>query len=256
MSHVIFDGCCGAGGGARGYATAGHYVVGADTDPSCRDAYLRSGAQEFVHGSVLELLADTSFMARFTVALVNPPCQGYSGMMACQPPEVRARYPRLIRQLHPLLDALGLPFVIENVEGARRHMRAPVTVCMWMFGRATYRHRLLEAGGGLVLVPPAPGPAAWQPPPGFAPARRIRADVCGWPHPVPTAPAGHWTPGRFVSVAGHERKGPVRGVMEIDEGWMPDRETVAEAIPPYLGAWVIGQVPVLAAAGRKHGAYG
>lgn len=44
----------------------------------------------------------------------------------------------------------------------------------------------------------------------------------------------------FVSVAGHERKAPVRRVMEID--WMSGREAVAEAIPPYLSRWVAGQL--------------
>jgi len=78
-------------------------------------------------------------------------------------------------------------------------------------------------------------------PDGYMPARRIRVNrECGWPHPVATAKAGHWRPGMFVSVAGHERKAPVRRVMEID--WMSGREAVAEAIPPYLSRWVAGQL--------------
>jgi len=101
---------------------------------------------------------------------------------------------------------------------------------MWMFGRETYRHRLIEAGGGLSLQPPpAPEPDRHAAPP------RLNRE-CGWPHPVRTARAGHWKPGYFVSVAGHERKEPVRRVMEID--WMSNREAVAEAIPPYLSGWI------------------
>jgi DNA (cytosine-5)-methyltransferase 1 len=95
-----------------------------------------------------------------------------------------------------------------------------------MFGRETYRHRLFEAGGGFTLAAP---PAPQQDMPG-------RRKSCGWPHPVATARAGHWEPGKFVSVSGHERKEPVRRVMEID--WMREREDVAEAIPPYFTQWI------------------
>jgi hypothetical protein len=63
---------------------------------------------------------------------------------------------------------------------------------------------------------------------------------CGWPHPVPTARAGHWEPGKFVSVSGHERRGPVNDAMGIH--WMARREDVAEAIPPAFTRWVRAQL--------------
>jgi DNA (cytosine-5)-methyltransferase 1 len=133
----------------------------------------------------------------------------------------------MLETYHP-----GLPYVIENVSGARGELPDPVVMCMWMFGRHTYRHRLLWPGGGLVLTPPAP-------PPPFHLQQRFNSE-CGWPHPVPTARAGHWEPGKFVSVAGHERKQPVLDVMEID--WMSSRDRIKEAIPPYLGRWVADQL--------------
>jgi DNA (cytosine-5)-methyltransferase 1 len=243
--EVVLDGCCSEGGGAHGLVQAGHYVVGVDTDETCRDGYLRSGAHEFVCASILDVLADKSFMARFTSATLHPPCQYYSWMSNCRP-DLAAGYPELISPIRPLADALGIPYLIENVEGARAWLRNPVTMCMWMFGRKTYRHRLLEAGGGLVLTPPVPGPEAWLVPEGCIPARRVRINAdCGWPHPVPTTRAGHWEPGCFVSVAGHERKQPVFEAMELStrpEGWMSNRERVKEAIPPYLGYWLARQL--------------
>jgi hypothetical protein len=200
------DGCCGEGGGARGLVRAGHHVTGVDINPALRDGYLRSGAHEFICADILDVLADTSFMTRFTYASLHPPCQSRSGMTRCRP--------------------------------------GPVTLCMWMWQRETYRHRLIEAGSGLVLTPPEPPAWAWEPPtPAHARARVIRRHKdCGWPHPVPTEKAGHWKPGcgKFVSVAGHERKEPVRRVMEID--WASDREAVAEAVPWYMMAWVAGQL--------------
>ena len=233
--QVTLDGCCGEGGGAHGLVRAGHYVVGVDTDASCRDGYLRSGAHEFICADITDVLADRGFMARFTSATLHPPCQYYSWMSHCRP-ELAATYPELISPIQPLADALGIPYLIENVEGARAWLRKPVTMCMFMFGRPLYRHRLLEAGGGLVLAPPEPSGGFWP---------EIRRDpACGWPHPVATARAGHWEPGRFVSVAGHERKQPVLEAMELStrpEGWMSNRDRVKEAIPPYLGYWIAQQ---------------
>lgn len=239
------DGCCGAGGGTLGLVKARHYIIGVDTNPKLRDSYLRSGAHEFIEASILDVLQDTSFCEQFTFGSFHPPCQNRSGMTRCRP-GVAATYPRLIRPIQRLLDANwgDRPYVIENVEGARDELRNPVTFCMWSLGRWHYRHRLIEAGGGFTLTAPEPPAWAWEPPtPEHVRARRVfRNKACGWPHPVPTKPAGHWKPGYFVSVAGHERKEPVRAAMEIDEGWMPDREAVAEAVPWYLGFEIARQL--------------
>jgi DNA (cytosine-5)-methyltransferase 1 len=243
FAEITLDGCCSEGGGARGLVQAGHYVVGVDIDKTCREGYLRSGAHEFVHASVLDVLQDTSFMSRFTFTTQHPPCQDYSGMSACRP-ELRGRYPRLIRPIYAMLETFcpELPYVIENVWGARAELPDPVVMCMWMFGRKTYRHRVLWPGGGLVLTPPLP-PYSGSMDDFLQP--RVSLE-CGWPHRVPTARAGHWEPGKFVSVAGHERKVPVLEVMEID--WMSNRDRIKEAIPPYLGYWIAEQLAAWRAA--------
>jgi SAM-dependent methyltransferase len=255
QQEYVLDACCGEGGAARGYAQGGHYVVGIDSNPDCRKGYLRSGAAEFICGDALKYLADEKFMRRFSFVHFSPPCQFASAMTSCRP-GLRETYPNLITPGRPLLNRTYLPYVIENVGAARPWLKDPVTLCMWMFGRETYRHRLIEAGGGFTLQPPpVPEPLpsevppsvshwAWEPPSeSHVRARRIRRNSeCGWPHPVPTQRAGHWKPGYFVSVAGHERKEPVRRVMEIDEDWMPDREAVAEAIPPYLAGYIADQL--------------
>jgi SAM-dependent methyltransferase len=235
---LYLDGCCGIGGISAGLASAGHEVWGVDINPAVRDDYLRSGAAEFICADILEVLEDHSFMRQFDAATVSPECQGYSKMSHCRP-GLAATYPRLIRPVRERLEALpfALPWVIENVSSsdARLEMQDPVTVlCMYgHFGRELYRHRLLRAGGGLVLSPPTP-PAA-----SVTASFRKPNPECGCTHPVATAKAGHWKPGMFVSVAGHERKEPVRRVMEI--GWARKREDVAEAVPPYVGAWIAEQ---------------
>lgn len=255
FTEITLDACSGEGGGARGLAQAGHHVTGVDINPACREGYLRSGAHRFICADVMDLLADAAFMSQFTFVSFHGPCQGYSNMSSCRP-GLAKMYPKLIRPVQPLLDAWGGPFIIENVEGARDELRDPVTLCMYgHFGRETYRHRLIEAGGGLRLTVPGPPPRTRLV---ATPARIDRA--CGCPHPVPTARAGHWNASdlvladgalrpRFVSVAGHERKELVCRVMEIDlydrrtrTGWMSSRDAVKEAIPPYLGAWIAGQL--------------
>lgn len=235
-AEITLDGCCGAGGAANGLAGAGHYVIGVDTNPRLREDYLRSGAAEFHCASVLDVLSDTAFMARVTFAWVSPPCQHFSRMCRCRP-GLRKKYPDLITPSRPLLERWGGPWAIENVYGARDWMKAPACLCMHgHFGRETYRHRLIETGGGLVLNPL---PAV------HGDGSRIDRE-CGCAHPVPAAKAGHWKPGMFVSVSGHERREPVRRVMEI--GWMRKREDVAEAIPPYMAAWVAGELAAWRAA--------
>jgi DNA (cytosine-5)-methyltransferase 1 len=238
----ILDLCCGEGGAARGYAQAGHRVTGIDSNPGCRDGYLRSGAAEFICGDALKYLRNERFLRQFTFIHFSPPCQHFSQMSRCRK-GLSAGYPDLITPGRPLLNRACLPYVIENVGAARPWLRNPVTLCMWALGRETYRHRLAEAGGGFSLQPPPAPPAwAWEPPTAeHVRARRIAVNrECSWPHPVPTARAGHWAPGYFVSVAGHERRDPVRRVMEID--WMSSREAVAEAIPPYLAGYISDQL--------------
>lgn len=172
----------------------------------------------------------------------SPPCQRYSRMSNCRP-GVAEQYPELITPVRELLNDTGLPWVIENVTGARDFVKDPMVLCgiifgweSWLDDPATlapgqcYRHRLFEAGGGLTLdLPP-------MVPPELA-GRRNKE--CGWPHPVPTARAGHWEPGRFPSVSGHERVTVTRPVMGID--WT-NREELAEAIPPYFTKWIGDQL--------------
>lgn len=237
-SHLaVLDGCCGIGGITRGLTEAGHDVWGVDSNPALEEDYLRSGAMGFICADILDVLEDDRFMRRFDAASLSPPCQGYSGMSNCRP-GLAGTYPRLIAPVRERADRLGIPYVIENVSRARPEMLDPMTVCMWgNWGRETYRHRLVEAGGGFVLNPPPAPPDPHR-------GNTVKPNwECGWPHPVAAAKAGHWTPGKFVSVSGHERKEPVRRVMEID--WARKREDVVEAVPPYVGFWLGQQLAMM-----------
>jgi DNA (cytosine-5)-methyltransferase 1 len=216
----ILDGCCGAGGAARGYVLAGHVVWGTDLHP--QKNYLRSGAAGFLRADILAVLREP-WITNVDIIHVSPPCQFYSAMSHARP-RLAERYPDLIGPVRELLNDTGRPWVIENVEAARDWMKDPVVLCAQMFrpGVLLYRHRLFEAGGGLVLE---------QPPIGREPRKR-----CGWPHPVPASRAGHWEPGTAISVAGHVGNVALaRQVMEIS--WTT-REELAEAVPPYYTEWI------------------
>lgn len=86
----------------------------------------------------------------FVSAGASPPCQHASAGTRAQD---RSQYPALIEPTRELLDQTGLPYVIENVEGAA--LRDPVMLCGTMFGLSAvdedgtllemWRHRLFES---------------------------------------------------------------------------------------------------------------
>lgn len=138
--------CC-AGGAGTGYARAGFTVTGVDLEPQRRYPFA------FVQRDVLSLSADW-IRENFDAVHASPPCQGYTEMVA--PGQVGA--PRLINETRALLEATGLPWIIENVEGARAAMRSPFVLCGTMFGLGAQghelqRHRLFESN--LDLATPA-----------------------------------------------------------------------------------------------------
>ncbi len=71
---IILDGCCGAGGAARGYVDAGHTVYGVDLDPRLRDDYLKSGASDFLAADILDALS-APWISKVDFIHVSPPCQ-------------------------------------------------------------------------------------------------------------------------------------------------------------------------------------
>jgi DNA (cytosine-5)-methyltransferase 1 len=219
----LLDGCCGAGGAARGYVTAGFEVWGTDIDGRLATDYELSGGHWLGTAHILGALRNVRNLRQFSAVHVSPPCQFYSQMSRCRP-GLAKDYPDLIGPVRELLERSGVPYVIENVAAARPWLKDPITLCGQMFGKHVYRHRLFEAGNGITLTAPAAMDSQTA-------TERVNSE-CGWPHPVPAARAGHWKPGYYVSVSGHERKEPVRAAMAID--WMRNRDDVAEAVPPYM----------------------
>lgn len=131
--------CC-AGGAGMGYARAGFEVVGFDIANQPNYPF------EFAQGDVLAL--DPAVLAReFDAIHASPICQGLTRMRA----PGRKEHPNLIPATLKLLRATGLPWIIENVEGAEAFMPGAITLCGSMFPELQYdgawlkRHRLFKA---------------------------------------------------------------------------------------------------------------
>lgn len=133
--------CC-AGGASVGYSRAGFEVVGVDVAPQ------PNYPLEFIQADALRL--DNKFLRTFDAIHASPPCQSYSDL-AKRNGNADA-WPRLIDPVRDMLIQSGLPYVIENVEGAP--LLNPVVLCGTMFkGLRVLRHRLFETNF-LVLTPP------------------------------------------------------------------------------------------------------
>ena len=88
----------------------------------------------------------------FAAIHASPPCQAFSLASLWQGKENRAeKYPDLVDPTRKLLEASGLPYIIENVEGAP--LRRDLVLCGEMFGLRVHRHRLFEVGGWFAMQP-------------------------------------------------------------------------------------------------------
>ena len=156
----LLDCFSGAGGAARGYMDAGFHVTGVDIKPQPRYC-----GDRFIQADVMLLLRHRAWLRQFDAIHASPPCQGYSVMHNL--PWLRGRvYPLLIKPVREALEDSGLPWVIENVMGARKGAKGLVKrgledhglegdyLCGAMFGLPLYRHRLFASGGGFHWTPP------------------------------------------------------------------------------------------------------
>lgn len=147
MRPRLLDLFCGAGGAAMGYSRAGFDVVGVDIKPQPRYPF------EFHQGDALEYCAAHGH--EFDAIHASPPCQFGTVLRALH---ADRNYHNFIPDTRAALLATGKPWVIENVEGAKKHLINPTMLCGTMFGLGTdgaelWRHRLFELSGFFVLTP-------------------------------------------------------------------------------------------------------
>lgn len=206
----LLDLFCGAGGAAMGYHQAGFEVVGVDIRPMPRYPF------EFHQSDALEFPLEG-----FDAIHASPLCQMWSAYRRARPEKGDEHYVNLIPPTRERLSATGLPYIIENVEGARFELINPVRLCGTGFALDVERHRRFESNVALFGVPCAHGRNA----PRFdRGSRHIR------PNDRRTVPIGEWRIPLPIQQA----------AMGI--GWMTVDE-LSQAIPPaytrYLGEQVL-----------------
>lgn len=223
MTIRLLDLYCGAGGAGRGYADVGFEVVGVDIDD--QPNYPKD--LEFMQADALKLLADPRIRFEFDAIHASPPCQRHSTLKTV----LTAPYEDLLAQTRELLIATGLPYVIENVPGARRQMVKPVQICGTALGCYDHetelrRHRLFESNWWAVGTPCRH--SRFLRPVGVY-GHLTHADRPNRPVDGPTGPHG-WK-------AGKQR---ARTLMGID--WEVTDHDVGEAIPPAYTRWIGSQL--------------
>lgn len=128
----LLDLFCGEGLAAWGYWRSCRFseIVGVDLDDEARGRY----SFDFINGNALAL--DYDFLAQFDFIHASPPCQAYSHMT----PD-KSIHERLIPDTRLMLEASGLPFVIENVEGSGVDLRPNLVMDGHWFGLPIERRR-------------------------------------------------------------------------------------------------------------------
>lgn len=141
----LLDLYCGAGGAGKGYHDAGFEVVGVDIEP--QPNYPFTFSQDDALTVLRLLLRDGRYRGcSFDAIHASPPCQ-HDTTMNNRYPNAAARHPDLIGPTKERLQLTGLPFVVENVGGARRKLNHPVVLCARALGCGVARHRWFECDG-------------------------------------------------------------------------------------------------------------
>lgn len=214
---ILLDLFCGAGGATKGYQNAGFHVIGVDLHPQpnyCGD--------EFYQGDAFDMFYRVARVRPIRAVHASPPCQASTALT--KGTNKGREYPQLIPATRQMLAPLGIPTVIENVQGS--DLRRDLTLCGEMFGLGVIRHRYFEISHATVPQP------AHKP---------HRGRVAGYRH-------GQWFEGPYFAVYGDGGgKGSVaqwQTAMGID--WTSVRKEIAEAIPPayteHIGQQLVDQL--------------
>lgn len=190
---------CGAGGCSKGYVDAGFDMVGVDSAPMPRYPY------KFIQADAFDVLNDREFLRGFDFIHASPPCQDHSPLSALVGSHDTGW---MLQATRDALQASGVPYVVENVAGAR--MPTSMLLCGSMFGLRVYRHRRFEISldAGMLGVPEHPKHVAKT-----ATKHRVVRWAEGWNISI-TGDVGTWM-----------------GPEAMGIGWMTGDE-LSQAIPP------------------------
>ena len=137
----ILDIFCGAGGASMGYHEAGFEVEGVDIKHGKR--------YPFPYYKLDFNVLDPEALMVYDFIHASPPCQTFSITKNLRNAQGKSTNKvDLLEPTRKLLQASGVPYIIENVPGAP--LINPVQVCGSSFGLKVRRHRLFESNLPLV----------------------------------------------------------------------------------------------------------
>ncbi|MDN3296455.1 DNA methylase [Streptomyces ficellus] len=205
-----------AGGAAMGYHRAGFDVTGVDIAPRPNYPFPMQQADALEHLAALIISGE---IERYAFVHASPPCQhGCALTVGTNRSQGWGRtHVDLVAPTRTLLDATGLPYVIEQPNG-RAEIRKDLTLCGEMFGLGVIRHRNFELGRWTTVQPAH-----------VAHRGRVR----GYRH-------GRFYDGPYVAAYGNGGGKPsVRELQDaMDITWTDIREELTEAIPPAYSQWI------------------
>ncbi|MCX4529980.1 DNA methylase [Streptomyces sp. NBC_01551] len=213
---ALLDLFCCAGGAAMGYHRAGFAVEGVDIAPRPRYPF------PFRQGDALTVLAaliESGEIAAYSAIHASPPCQHGCALTVGtnQAMGWGGTHKDLVAPTRELLDASGLPYVIEQPNG-KADVRKDITLCGEMFGLGVLRHRNFELGGWSTAKPEH---------------LKHRGRVRSWRH-------GKYHDGPYVAAYG--KGGGKASVPEMQQAmgidWTDVHEELTEAIPPAYSEWI------------------
>lgn len=205
-----------------GYAQAGFEVVGVDRDPQPRYPF------PFVQYDAIHYAIDHGH--EFDAIHASPPCQMWSSYQRAN--KRQKEHLNLIPTIRWVLERIGKPYVIENIQPAKGELKDPIMLCGSMFDPPldVQRHRMFEANWDLK-------PPAWSCRHKLWTPRFDRGSRDIRPNDRKTVAVGEWR----IPLAIQQK------AMEID--WMKVNE-LSQAIPPrytrFIGEQLLQQVEVAA----------
>ena len=222
MKPRMLDLFCGAGGAAMGYHRAGFEVVGVDKEPMQRYPF------EFIQADAMTYPLDG-----FAAIHASPPCHDHTALNVVNKIDYGTEW--MLAATIERLESCGLPFVVENVSTAKRHMPNALNLCGSELGLRTVmqgygdvwlrRHRLFESNVFLMGAGGCSCMGKWN-----------------------VGVYGHGAGGSGQRVRGPGVAQASREVMGID--WM-NRDELDEAIPPayteFIGAQLLDHIAARAA---------
>lgn len=213
MKPRLLDLFCGAGGCSVGYARAGFDVMGVDIRPQPNYPF------EFIQADALAFPLDG-----FDALHASPPCQ-HDTTMNNRFPGVAAVHPDLIGPTKDLLRQTGLPFVVENVGGARRKLSHPVRLCGRALGLGVGRHRYFECDGFHALATGCACDGTEIGIYGKLDGRRL------------------WTRANGTELRAARELGQAQRVMGIDwMGWDELREAIPPVFTEHIGHYLMAEI--------------